>query len=159
MRSFRFRFGFAALWLLGAALVAGAQASEQLAALRPAFRGTYYVISHPQIAISFPAAFLVIAAVYWVLEAARLPMRRPLAWAHFAATALGVALLFAPRLLLSPLDEPRRGVDPMAAFELLSRVSMAGYALIFAGIALFILLLIDAGRRRIGPSHPAAVAP
>jgi hypothetical protein len=53
---------------------------------------------------------------------------------------------------------PTRAAEIIASFELLSLVSMAGYALLLAGIAVFIALLIDGGRR-FGASHPTPAAP
>jgi heme/copper-type cytochrome/quinol oxidase subunit 1 len=155
MRSLR--SGFALLWLLGAGSVAAAQA---LAFAAPAtLHDTFYVIVHPQYVIGIPAAFVLIAAVYWVLEsAARLPLRRWLAWGHFGATALGVALLSVPRLMLPLIAEPERTIDPVATFALLNRVTAAGYLLIVGGMALFVLLLIDAGWRRLGPGQSLASA-
>jgi cytochrome c oxidase subunit I len=157
------RFGFATLWLLGAVFVVVTSELESFrtaALARLSVHDTYYVVAHSHYVLSLAAGLAAIAAVYWVAErAARLPLRRWLAWAHFAVTLLGVLLISAPRVVLLSFGMPERGVDLVKTFTLLNGFSSAGYFLVIAGLALFIVLLIDAGRRQIGPSHPASLAP
>jgi cytochrome c oxidase subunit 1 len=159
MRSFRRRLGFAPLWLFGAGYVVGVQALEfrRVPALPPG--ATYYVIYHPKLVIGVSTALLMMAAVYWAVEAvARLPLRRWLGWVHFGATFAGLNLIFMPKLALGLFGQPERDADLVATFRLLSLVSTIGYALVVGGMVVFVLLLIDAGVR-FRPSHPGAVAP
>jgi heme/copper-type cytochrome/quinol oxidase subunit 1 len=157
--------GFARCWLLGAAYLLVAEVwvmllSRALFGRPSGASDTYYVLIHPQGVVTAPAAFLAIAAVYWVLEAAaQLPLSRSLGWAHFATTIVGVTLTLAPTTLLLTVGMPGLGVDPRAALRLLNLIPSMGYLLILAGMALFIWLLIDAGRRQIAASHLGASAP
>jgi cytochrome c oxidase subunit 1 len=158
MRSIRFEFRLATFWLLGALYLGGAQWLFSMnRPTTPALSAydSFYVIAHFHYVLTLIAAFLLFAAIYFVLESvAHLPIRRSLAAAHFGATIIGVSLIFLPMQVLRLTVVSGRGGDLASSFKLANNVSSAGYLLTLFGLALFLALLIDALWRRFGPSQP-----
>jgi heme/copper-type cytochrome/quinol oxidase subunit 1 len=160
MRSFR--YVATAAWLLGAAYAWSARSlwnpGRAPSPLEPAHE-TYYVVSHLHYAVSMTTAFLAFAGIYFVLERVGARVRRWLAALHFGATFIGVNIIFLPVLVARFAGAPTRNMDISSSYDLFNRISLAGYFLIWVGLAAFLALLIDALWRRFRPSQPLASAP
>jgi hypothetical protein len=159
MRSAERRLQFQTLWLAGAVWVALLQVAPIAIwwvrdRLDP--RTAFSFISNWQ-GIAFPAAFILFAILYALVEEAlRLPIRRQLGWMHFAMQFAAVNLIYFPAIVLIALGGARRA---FGLAESLQWLLSAGYLLALASLVAFVLLLIDALRNRFGHSHPKPMAP
>lgn len=104
---------------------------------RPGPAGLSYVAAHAGFATLLAFVFVIFFLIYLSLErAGRVGRRVWFGRLHAGATLLGVALMFAPAVLIP------------GATALLNRTAVAGYLLALFAQALFVLALFDAFRRR-----------
>lgn len=119
----------------------------QNASSQSSFHDTYYVMAHFQYGFGLLFICLVFAVGYWFM---RRRYARPLAVIQFACTFLGTALLFFAQFFMSTQSMPRRYVDyDENKFEIWSLLAQAGYLMLFAGIALFIIVIGHASWKKL----------
>jgi heme/copper-type cytochrome/quinol oxidase subunit 1 len=157
VRSAVTRVPFAAPWLLCAlGLALFGWLSPPLALPPPRPHVIVYIIKQRfPMSLRLELAFLLIAAIYFVLQSiARLPTRLWLGVAHFGTTLVGVVLIVFPMLITRLAGLTPRGGDISATFALYTSISAAGQLMIAVGVIFFLALLIDAVLRRFSPSQP-----
>ncbi|OYU69162.1 MAG: cytochrome c oxidase subunit I [Alphaproteobacteria bacterium PA2] len=117
---------------------------------------TYYVVAHFHYVLSLGAVFAIFAGFYyWFEKIWGVKYNEFLAVAHFWITFVGVNLIFFPQHFLGLQGMPRRYVDYPAAFAQWNHVSSVGYVVTVAGVAVFLVLLIEAAvRRRKAEANP-----
>jgi heme/copper-type cytochrome/quinol oxidase subunit 1 len=114
-----------------------------------ALQDTYYVVKHPGRSFGLAGIFLGFAVLYAALELSGwVRYSRRLAYAQLALALFSVGLIESPEFTLNWVGWPSRGTDPVASFNLLSNIQLAGYCVSIASLALFALLVVDALLRR-----------
>jgi cytochrome c oxidase subunit 1 len=121
-----------------------------------ALHDTYYVVAHFHYVLSLGAVFAIFAAwYYWYPKMFGLMYNETLATIHFWLTFVGVNLVFFPQHFLGLAGMPRRYIDYPDAFAFWNRVSSIGYYITFAGLLLFLYILVEAARKkRPAPDNP-----
>ncbi len=117
---------------------------------------TYYVVAHFHYVLSLGAVFAIFAGFYyWFEKMWGVKYSEFLGAAHFWITFVGVNLIFFPQHFLGLQGMPRRYVDYPEAFEYWNRISTYGYLITVAGVAVFLIVLLDAAvRRRKAEANP-----
>src|SRR5580658_10363900 len=117
---------------------------------------TYYVIAHFHYVLSMGAVFSIFAGFYyWFEKMWGVRYNEALGAIHFWITFVGVNIIFFPQHFLGLQGMPRRQVDYPAGFDLWNYVSSVGYAITLVGLAVFVLVLIEAmARRRPARANP-----
>ena len=118
---------------------------------------TFYVVSRSHYGISLAAAFVLYSGAYLALDRVFHLRYRPIfAHTHLWLTFLGTILIELTPAGIVFGGRPHRFIDPVQAFQFWSTASEAGYGLTLAGLATFVILLVDAARTaRLGkPSAP-----
>jgi cytochrome c oxidase subunit 1 len=106
---------------------------------------TYYVVAHFHYVLSLGAVFAIFAGFYyWFEKMWGVKYREWLGVAHFWITFVGVNLIFFPQHFLGLQGMPRRYVDYPTGFAYWNKVSSIGYAITLVGVAVFLLVLLDA---------------
>ena len=120
------------------------------------FQDTYYVVAHFHYVLSLGALFAIFAGFYyWFEKMWGFKYNEFLGRVHFAVTFVGVNLIFFPMHFLGLQGMARRYVDYPDAFALWNGVASAGYAVTLAGVAVFLVVLLEAAvRRRRGEANP-----
>jgi cytochrome c oxidase subunit I len=129
------------------------------AAIDLSFHDTYYVVGHFHYVLSLGAVFAIFAGFYyWFEKMWGVKYNETLGKIHFAITFIGVNIIFFPMHFLGMQGMPRRYVDYPDGFTLWNRVASIGYAITLVGIAVFLLMLIEAAvRRRKADANPWGV--
>ena len=120
------------------------------------FQDTYYVVAHFHYVLSLGALFAIFAGFYyWFEKMWGFKYNEFLGRVHFAVTFVGVNLIFFPMHFLGLQGMARRYVDYPDAFALWNGAASAGYAVTLAGVAVFLVVLLEAAvRRRRGEANP-----
>ena len=120
------------------------------------FQDTYYVVAHFHYVLSLGALFAIFAGFYyWFEKMWGFKYNEFLGRVHFAVTFVGVNLIFFPMPFLGLQGMARRYVDYPDAFALWNGAASAGYAVTLAGVAVFLVVLLEAAvRRRRGEANP-----
>ncbi|PHS28856.1 MAG: cytochrome c oxidase subunit I [Robiginitomaculum sp.] len=121
-----------------------------------AMHDTYYVVAHFHYTLSMGATFGIFAGFYyWFEKMTGLKYNEMLGKIHFTLTFIGVNLIFFPQHFLGLQGMPRRYIDYPDAFAFWNHVSSMGNLVSMAGLAVFIIVLIEAFvRRRPGVANP-----
>jgi len=129
------------------------------AAIDLSFHDTYYVVGHFHYVLSLGAVFAIFAGFYyWFEKMWGVKYNEALGKLHFAITFIGVNIIFFPMHFLGMQGMPRRYVDYPDGFTLWNTVASIGYAITLVGIAVFLLVLIEAAvRRRKADANPWGV--
>jgi cytochrome c oxidase subunit 1 len=110
---------------------------------------SYYVVAHFHYVLSLGAVFAIFAGFYyWFEKMWGVRYNEFLANVHFWITFVGVNIIFFPQHFLGLQGMPRRTVDYPTAFSLWNQVSSYGYAITLVGLAVFMLVLLEAMVRR-----------
>jgi cytochrome c oxidase subunit 1 len=113
------------------------------------FQDTYYVVAHFHYVLSLGALFAIFAGFYyWFEKMWGVKYNEVLGKLHFAVTFVGVNAIFFPMHFVGAQGMPRRYVDYPDAFAQWNLVSSIGYAVTLVGVALFLLVLLEAAVRR-----------
>ncbi|ODT89338.1 cytochrome c oxidase subunit I [Phenylobacterium sp. SCN 70-31] len=117
---------------------------------------TYYVVAHFHYVLSLGAVFAIFAGFYyWYEKIWGVKYNEFLGALHFWITFVGVNLIFFPQHFLGLQGMPRRYVDFPDGFAYWNHVSSIGYAVTVAGVAVFMLVLIESAiRRRKAEANP-----
>jgi len=119
------------------------------AALDQSLHDTYYVVAHFHYVLSLGAVFSIFAGFYyWFEKITGVRYNEALGALHFWLFFAGANLLFFPQHFLGLQGMPRRYVDYPEAFALWNRVSSLGYLVMAAGMAAFLLVILEAAVRR-----------
>jgi cytochrome c oxidase subunit 1 len=114
-----------------------------------ALQDTYYVVADGRYGVSLAAAMVAFAGIYLLLDGlVRAPRRLGHRVAHLGLALTGALLILSPPIALRLMSMPRRYEDIPTAFAVWNWVATVGYALILAGLAVFVLIVIDAIRNR-----------
>jgi cytochrome c oxidase subunit 1 len=106
---------------------------------------TYYVVAHFHYVLSLGALFSIFAGFYyWFEKIFGVKYREFLGVTHFSITFVGVNLIFFPMHFLGLQGMPRRYVDYPEAFALWNQVASIGYVITSLGVAVFLVMLLDA---------------
>jgi cytochrome c oxidase subunit 1 len=106
---------------------------------------TYYVVAHFHYVLSLGALFSIFAGFYyWFEKIFGVKYREFLGVTHFWITFVGVNLIFFPMHFLGLQGMPRRYVDYPEAFALWNQVASIGYVITSLGVAVFLVMLLDA---------------
>jgi len=129
------------------------------AAIDLSFHDTYYVVGHFHYVLSLGAVFAIFAGFYyWFEKMWGVKYNEALGKLHFAITFIGVNIIFFPMHFLGMQGMPRRYVDYPDGFTLWNTVASIGYAITLVGIAVFLLVLLEAAvRRRKADANPWGV--
>jgi len=110
---------------------------------------TYYVVAHFHYVLSLGALFSIFAGwYYWYPKMFGIMYNEKLANLHFWITFIGVNVIFFPQHFLGLAGMPRRYIDYPDAFAFWNRVSSIGYYITFAGLLVFLYLLVEAARKK-----------
>jgi cytochrome c oxidase subunit 1 len=117
---------------------------------------TYYVVAHFHYVLSLGAVFAIFAGFYyWFEKMWGVKYNEFLGATHFWITFVGVNLIFFPQHFLGLQGMPRRYVDYPEAFTLWNQVSSFGYLITVVGVAVFLVVLLEAAiRRRKAEANP-----
>ena len=117
---------------------------------------TYYVVAHFHYVLSLGAVFAIFAGFYyWFEKVWGVKYNEFLGAAHFWVTFVGVNLIFFPQHFLGLQGMPRRYIDYPEAFAKWNYVSSVGYAVTVVGVAIFMIVLLEAAvRRRKAEANP-----
>jgi cytochrome c oxidase subunit 1 len=120
------------------------------------FQDTYYVVAHFHYVLSLGAVFAIFAGFYyWFEKMWGVKYNEALGRLHFAVTFIGVNVIFFPMHFLGLQGMPRRYVDYPDAFAEWNLVSSVGYVITLAGLAIFLVTLLEAAiRRRPAEANP-----
>ena len=114
-----------------------------------AMHDTYYVVAHFHYVLSLGAVFAIFAGFYyWFGKMSGYLYNKWLAAAHFWLFFIGVNVIFFPQHFLGLNGMPRRYVDYPQEFELWNQVSSFGAYITLAGVAFFLLMLVEAFIRK-----------
>ncbi|RUT31178.1 cytochrome c oxidase subunit I [Arsenicitalea aurantiaca] len=114
-----------------------------------ALHDTYYVVAHFHYVLSLGAVFAIFAAwYYWYPKMFGLMYNETLANIHFWTMFIGVNLIFFPQHFLGLAGMPRRYIDYPDAYALWNRVSSIGYYITFLSVVIFLIVLVEAARRK-----------
>jgi cytochrome c oxidase subunit 1 len=114
----------------------------------------YYVKTAFHYSLGLAAMLGIFAILYGVLALMTARYRSWLGYAHLVLSAGGSVLILTPSLALVTM----RAIpaDPIAAFNFWNGISSVGYTMTLAGVAVFVVVLIDAWRHRASSvSRPA----
>src|ERR1700761_7120217 len=103
----------------------------------------YYADGHRGVNFTLAAVFAVLGAIYFAIG--RRAGRRfwwHLAWGQFALTLVGALLMESPALAFSLSSSPWNGEQFALAFHFWTTVAAAGYLAIWAGLLLFVYLML-----------------
>ena len=144
--------GFIFLFVLGG--VTGVWLAN--AGIDTAFHDTYFVVAHFHYVLSLGAVFGIFAGFfYWFEKIFGVKYNENLAKIHFLFVFVGTNLIFFPQHFLGIAGMPRRYVDYPEVFSFWNKVSTIGVFVTFAGLAVFVLLLIESMvRRRKAEANP-----
>lgn len=113
------------------------------------FNDTYYVVALFHQAVPYVAALALFAALYrWFEPVFGTAARRGLAYAHFWLIFVGANLAFLPSTSLGAAGMPQRYSDAAAPSSVWLQVSITGHALVALSVLVFIMVVVDATRRR-----------
>jgi cytochrome c oxidase subunit I len=117
---------------------------------------TYYVVAHFHYVLSLGAVFAIFAGFYyWFEKMWGVKYNEFLGAAHFWIMFVGVNIVFFPQHFLGLQGMPRRYVDYPTGFTYWNEVSSIGYVITMVGVAVFLLVLIEAAvRRRKAEANP-----
>jgi cytochrome c oxidase subunit 1 len=114
-----------------------------------ALHDTYYVVAHFHYVLSMGAVFGIFCGFYyWFGKMSGYLYNKWLAAAHFWLFFIGVNVIFFPQHFLGLNGMPRRYIDYPEEFELWNQVSSAGAYITLAGVAFFLIMLVEAFIRR-----------
>ena len=114
-----------------------------------ALHDTYYVVAHFHYVLSMGAVFGIFCGFYyWFGKMSGYLYNKWLAAIHFWLFFIGVNVIFFPQHFLGLNGMPRRYVDYPQEFELWNQVSSFGAYITLAGVAFFLLMLIEAFIRK-----------
>jgi cytochrome c oxidase subunit I len=147
-----FAIGFIFLFTVGG--VTGVVLSN--AGVDYSFQDTYYVVAHFHYVLSLGAVFAIFAGFYyWFEKMWGVKYNEILGALHFWLMFVGVNVIFFPMHFLGLQGMPRRYVDYPEAFAYWNHVSTFGYMIAVAGVAVFLLMLVEAAvRRRAAVANP-----
>ena len=117
---------------------------------------TYYVVAHFHYVLSLGAVFAIFAGFYyWFEKMWGVKYNEFLGALHFWITFVGVNLIFFPQHFLGLQGMPRRYVDYPDGFSYWNKVSTWGYEITILGVAVFLIVLLEAAvRRRKAEANP-----
>jgi cytochrome c oxidase subunit 1 len=129
------------------------------AAIDYSLHDTYYVVAHFHYVLSLGAVFAIFAGFYyWFEKMWGVKYNEFLGAVHFWITFIGVNLIFFPQHFLGLQGMPRRYVDYPEAFAKWNHVSTVGYEVTVVGVAVFLIVLLEAAiRRRKAEANPWGV--
>ena len=140
-----FAIGFIFLFTVGG--VTGVVLSN--AGVDYSFQDTYYVVAHFHYVLSLGAVFAIFAGFYyWFEKMWGVKYNEALGAIHFWLMFVGVNVIFFPMHFLGMQGMPRRYVDYPDAFAFWNRISTDGYMIAAAGVAVFLVMLVEAAVRR-----------
>ena len=114
-----------------------------------ALHDTYYVVAHFHYVLSMGAVFGIFCGFYyWFGKMSGYLYNKWLASAHFWLFFIGVNVIFFPQHFLGLNGMPRRYIDYPEEFELWNQVSSFGAYITLAGVAFFLIMLVEAFIRR-----------
>ncbi|MBT5836627.1 MAG: cytochrome c oxidase subunit I [Hellea sp.] len=114
-----------------------------------ALHDTYYVVAHFHYVLSMGAVFGIFCGFYyWFGKMSGYLYNKWLAAAHFWLFFIGVNVIFFPQHFLGLNGMPRRYVDYPQEFELWNQVSSFGAYITLAGVAFFLVMLVEAFIRK-----------
>ena len=114
-----------------------------------ALHDTYYVVAHFHYVLSMGAVFGIFCGFYyWFGKMSGYLYNKWLAAAHFWLFFIGVNVIFFPQHFLGLNGKPRRYIDYPEEFELWNQVSSFGAYITLAGVAFFLLMLVEAFWRK-----------
>ena len=114
-----------------------------------ALHDTYYVVAHFHYVLSMGAVFGIFCGFYyWFGKMSGYLYNKWLAAAHFWLFFIGVNVIFFPQHFLGLNGMPRRYIDYPEEFELWNQVSSFGAYITLAGVAFFLIMLVEAFIRR-----------
>ena len=114
-----------------------------------ALHDTYYVVAHFHYVLSMGAVFGIFCGFYyWFGKMSGYLYNKWLAAAHFWLFFIGVNVIFFPQHFLGLNGMPRRYIDYPEEFELWNQVSSAGAYITLAGVAFFLIMLVEAFIRK-----------
>jgi cytochrome c oxidase subunit I len=147
-----FAIGFIFLFTVGG--VTGVVLSN--AGVDYSFQDTYYVVAHFHYVLSLGAVFAIFAGFYyWFEKMWGVKYNEILGALHFWLMFVGVNVIFFPMHFLGLQGMPRRYVDYPDAFAYWNHVSTFGYMIAVAGVAVFLVMLLEAAvRRRAAVANP-----
>ncbi len=116
-----------------------------------------YVRTGFHYSLSLAGMLTVFAIAYGVFAVRRVRYRGWMGYANLALSAGGALAILSPAVFVGLLADGSR--DPLAAFRVWNGVSAVGYAMTLAGLAMFVLVLIDAWRRRRPHAEVSAALP
>ncbi len=114
-----------------------------------ALHDTYYVVAHFHYVLSMGAVFGIFCGFYyWFGKMSGYLYNKWLAAAHFWLFFIGVNVIFFPQHFLGLNGMPRRYVDYPEEFEFWNQVSSFGAYITLAGVAFFLIMLVEAFIRK-----------
>ncbi|HEV2363218.1 MAG TPA: cytochrome c oxidase subunit I [Caulobacteraceae bacterium] len=124
-----------------------------------ALHDSYYVIAHFHYVLSLGAVFAIFGGFYyWFEKMWGVRYNEFLGTVHFWLSFIGVNVVFFPQHFLGLQGMPRRNVDYPVAFEFWNKISTIGYMITFAGLIVFLAVLVEAAvRRRPARANPWGV--
>ena len=114
-----------------------------------ALHDTYYVVAHFHYVLSMGAVFGIFCGFYyWFGKMSGYLYNKWLAAAHFWLFFIGVNVIFFPQHFLGLNGMPRRYIDYPQEFEFWNAVSSWGAYITLAGVAFFLIMLVEAFIRK-----------